>query len=93
MNVEEFIASEAAFAEHRGKPLFEAMISHIIAQLDADSLEVIYPAPIADGFNASTIDEHGSTMYRINQRAALANGYDSIPDLLHNQPQSLSQDI
>ena len=57
------------------------------------SLEVVYPAPIADGFNAPEIDEYGSTMYRINQSAALSNADDSIPDLLHNQPQSLSQGI
>ena len=47
------------------------MLSNIIAQMDAASLEVIYPAPIADGFNAPEIDEHGSTMYRINQPDAL----------------------
>ena len=93
LNVEEFVASEAAFVEDRGKSLFEAVLSNVIAQMDAESLEVVYPAPIADGFNAPTIDEHGSTMYRINQSNALPNPYDSIPDLLHNQPQSLSQGI
>ncbi len=93
LNVEEFGASKAAFAESRGKPLFEGMLSNIIAQMDADALEVVYPAPIADGFNASAIDEHGSTMYRINQPASLPNSYDSIPNLLHNQPASLAQGI
>ena len=61
--------------------------------MDAVSLEVIYPAPIADGFNAPAIDEHGSTMYRINQPDVLSNAYASIPDLLHNQPQPLAQGI
>ena len=93
LNVEEFAASEAAFTQERGKPLFEDMLSSVIAQLDAGSLEVVYPAPIADGFNAPTIDEHGSTMYRINQPNALSNSYDSIPNLLHNQPQPLAQGI
>lgn len=93
LNVKEFIASEAAFARERGKQLFEDMLSNIIAQIDAASLEVVYPAPIADGFNASVIEEHGSTMYRINQPDALSNASDSIRNLLHNQPESLSQGI
>ena len=79
LNVEEFVASEAAFARERGKQLFEDMLSSVIAQLDAASLEVVYPAPIADGFNAPEINEHGSTMYRINQPAALSDSFDSIP--------------
>ena len=93
LNVEEFIAAETAFAEERGKSLFESMLSNIVAHLDAESLEAVYPAPIADGFNAPAIDEHGSTMYRINQPTALSDSFDSIPDLLHNQPQSLAQGI
>lgn len=93
LNVEEFIVSDAIFAEDRGQGLFEDLLSNVIAQLDAESLEVIYPAPIADGFNAPTIEEHGSAMYRINQPDALSNASDSIPNLLHNQPQSLAQGI
>ena len=93
LNIEGFVASEAAFTESRGKSLFEGMLSNIIAQMDADSLEVVYPAPIADGFTAPAIGEHGSTMYRINQPASLPNSYDSIPNLLHNQPASLAQGI
>ena len=93
LNVEEFVASEAAFARERGKPLFEDMLSNVIAQMDAESLEVVYPAPIADGFNAPEINEYGSAMYRINQPDALSESLDSIPNLLHNQPQSLSQGI
>ena len=93
LNVEEFIVSDAIFAEDRGQGLFEDLLSNVIAQLDAESLEVIYPAPIADGFNAPTIEERGSAMYRINQPDALSNASDSIPNLLHNQPQPLSQGI
>ena len=93
LTVKEFVASNAAFAQKRGTQLFESMLSNIIAQLDAESLEVVYPAPIADGFNAPKVDEYGSAMYRINQPDALPNSYDSIPDLLHNQPQPLSQGI
>ena len=93
LNIKEFIASETSFARERGKQLFEDMLSNIIAQIDAASLEVVYPAPIADGFNAPAIEEHGSTMYRINQPDALSNASDSIRNLLHNQPESLSQGI
>lgn len=91
--VKEFIASEEAFAQDRGKQLFEGMLSCVLAQMDAESLEVVYPAPIAGGFNAPTIDEQGSAMYRINQPDALPNSFDSIPDLLHNQPKPLAQGI
>ena len=98
MTVKEFIASEALFTMDRGKQLFESMLSSIITQTDEESLEVVYPAPIADGFNAPTIEEHGSTMYRIIQPDALSETmelalFDSIPNLLHNQPESLSQGI
>ena len=93
LNVEEFFVSDSVFAEDRGQQFFEELLSHVIAQMDAESLEVIYPAPIADGFNAPTIEEHGSAMYRINQPDALSNSSDSIPNLLHNQPQPLSQGI
>lgn len=93
LNVEEFFVSDSVFAEDRGQQLFEDLLSNVIRQLDAEVLEVIYPAPIADGFNAPTIEEHGSTMYRINQPDALSNSFGSIPNLLHNQPQPLSQGI
>ncbi len=91
--VKEFIASAAAFAMDRGKQLLEGMLSHIIAQMDVESFEVVYPAPIADGFNAPEVEEHGSAMYRINQPTVLSDSFNSIPDLLHNQPRPLSQDI
>ena len=93
LNIEEFFVSDAIFAEDRGQRLFEDLLSNVVAQLDTESLEVIYPAPIADGFNAPTIEEHGSAMYRINQPDALSTASDSIPNLLHNQPQPLSQGI
>ena len=93
LNVEEFFVSDPVFAEDRGQRLFADLLSNVIAQMDAESLEVSYPAPIADGFNAPMVEEHGSAMYRINQPAALPDTFDSIPDLLHNQPQSLSQGI
>ena len=93
LNVEEFFVSEPVFVEDRGQQLFEDLLSNVIVQMDAASLEVVYPAPIADGFNAPVIDEHGSTMYRINQPEVLSNSSDSIPNLLHNQPPLLSQGI
>ena len=98
LTVKEFIALEALFTTDRCKQIFESMISNIIAQTDKYSLEVVYPAPIADGFNAPKIEEYGSTMYRIVQPAVLSEKmesalFDSIPNLLHNQPESLSQGI
>lgn len=93
LNVEEFCVSDPIFAADRGQQLFEELLSNVIAQMDAESLEVIYPAPIADGFNAPVIEERGSAMYRINQPDALPDTFDSIPNLLHNQLESLSQGI
>ncbi len=110
LNVKEFVASETSFAQERGKQLFEGMLSNIVGQMDAESLEVVYPAPIAGGFgvackpklaiqkNAPAIEEHGSAMYRVIQPAVLSkkmasSSFNSIPNLLHNQPQSLAQGI
>ena len=93
LRVKEFIASAAAFVMDSGKQLLEGMLSGIIAQMDVESFEVVYPAPIGDGFNAPQVEEHGSAMYRINQPTVLSDSFNSIPDLLHNQPASLSQGI
>lgn len=98
LNVEEFSASEALFAQDKGKHLFETLICAIIAEMGAETLEVGYPAPIADGFNAPVIDVHGSAMYRIIQPTVLSEkmasaSFNSIPNLLHNQPQPLAQGI
>lgn len=98
LSVKEFIALEETFRQDRGKQLFEDMLSCVLAQMDAESLEVVYPAPIADGFNAPTIEEQGSAMYRIIQPAVLSEkmespAFNSIPNLLHNQPAPLAQGI
>ncbi len=98
LSVKEFIASEEVFDQDNGKQLFEGLLSYVIAQMDVESLEVIYPAPIADGFNAPVIEEHGSTMYRIIQPAVLSEKtasamFNSVPNLLHHQPAPLAQGI
>lgn len=98
LSVKEFIASEEAFATENGKPLFESMLSCVVPQMDAESLEVVYPAPIAEGFNAPAIEAQGSAMYRIVQPAVLSEkmespAFNSIPNLLHNQPKPLAQGI
>ena len=98
LSVKDFIASEGAFERENGKHLFEGMLSCVIAQMDTESLEVIYPAPIADGFNAPAIEEHGSTMYCVIQPAVLSEkmasaAFNSIPNLLHNQPTPLAQGV
>ncbi len=98
LSIKEFIASEEAFEQENGKQLFEGMLSNVVAQMGAESVEVIYPAPIADGFNAPAIEEHGSTMYRVIQPTVLSEKmasatFNSIPNLLHNQPKPLAQGI
>ena len=98
LSVKEFITSEEAFARENGKFLFEGMLSRVVPQMDAESLEVVYPAPIADGFNAPALEEQGSAMYRIVQPAVLSEkmsspAFNSIPNLFHNQPKPLAQGI
>ena len=98
LSVKEFIAAEEAFEQDNGKQLFEGLLSYVIAQMDAESLEVVYPAPIADGFNAPALEEQGSAMYCIIQPAVFSEkmespAFNSIPNLLHNQPAPLAQGI
>ncbi|MDE0085933.1 MAG: GNAT family N-acetyltransferase [Candidatus Poribacteria bacterium] len=98
LGVKEFVASEELFAENEATDFFEAVLSDVIAQMDAKELEVEYPAPIADGFNAPKVEAHGSTMYRVilpdlfhpKMRQDLS---DTLPDLLHSQSETLAQDI
>ncbi len=98
LGVKEFAASEELFAENGATDFFEVMLSDIIAQMDKESLEVEYPAPIADGFNAPTVESYGSTMYRVilpdafppKMRQALS---DDLSNLLHSQSDILTQGI
>ena len=98
LGVKEFIASEELFAHNSAKDFFEVMLSHVIVEMDEEKLEVEYPAPIADGFNAPSVEPYGSTMYRIIQPSALPTDFakkriDVFPDLMHYQVESIRQDI
>lgn len=98
LGVKEFIASEALFAHNRAKDFFEVMLSHVIAEMGAEKLEIEYPAPIADGFNAPKVESYGSTMYRVIQPTSLPTEFarkriDVFPDLMHYQVESIRQDI
>ncbi|MDE0484626.1 MAG: GNAT family N-acetyltransferase [Candidatus Poribacteria bacterium] len=98
LGVKEFAASEELFAENGATDFFEVLLSDVIAQMDAEKLEVEYPAPIADGFNSPKVEAYGSTMYRVilsdafppNIRQDLSH---ALPDLLHSQSEALKQDI
>ncbi|MDE0313543.1 MAG: GNAT family N-acetyltransferase [Candidatus Poribacteria bacterium] len=98
LGVKEFAASKELFAENRATDFFDVLLSDIIVQMDAEKLEVEYPAPIADGFNAPKVEAYGSTMYRIIQPDAFPLKMrqeisDVLPDLLHSQSETLRQDI
>ncbi len=103
LGVKEFIASEELFAKNGAKDFFEVMLSDIIAQMDEESLEVEYPAPIADGFHAPKVEAYRSTMYRVIQPTALPSelakttllkkSVDVFPDLMHYQLDSIRQNI
>lgn len=92
LSVREFAVSDAQFSHDSGKRLFEALLTHIIAQKDVKTFEVEYAAPIADGFNAPKINAYGSTMYRVINADNIPS-CDALPALLHGQPGALAQDI
>lgn len=98
LGVKEFVASEELFAQNSATDFFEVVLSDVIAQIDEESLEVEYPAPIADGFNAPIVETYGSTMYRVIQPDAFPTAFakkrtDVFSDLLHYQVKSIRQDI
>ena len=98
LDVKEFVASEELFSQGKETAVFDALLSHIIAEMDEESLEVAYPAPIADGFNATKVDSRGSTMYRVIQPEALPSHLrkklpSGLPELLHSQSEDLAQGI
>jgi predicted N-acetyltransferase YhbS len=98
LGVKEFAASEELSAENGATDFFEVVLSDVIAQIDKKSLEIEYPAPIADGFNAPKVEAYGSTMYRVNlpdaftpkMRQELSDG---LADFLHSQSDMLTQNI
>ena len=98
LGVKEFAVSEELFSQDREIELFEGLLSHIIAEMDEESLVVEYPAPIADGFNAPKVESYGSTMYRVILLDAFPLHFreeltDDLPDFLHSQSGDLVQDI
>ena len=98
LGVKEFVVSEDLFTENGATDFFEVMLSDVIAQMGEEKLEVAYPAPIADGFNAPKVEAYGSTMYRVIQPEAFPQAMrqelsDELPDLLHSQSEALRQDI
>ena len=98
LHVKEFAVSDAVFEQNNAKVFFEMVLSDIIAQLDAERFLVEYPAPLADGFNAPTVEPRGSTMYRVILPDALPSAFaeksgDVFPNLLHEQVESLRQPI
>ncbi len=98
LGVKEFTVSEELFVQNSAADFFEVVLSDIIAQMGKESLVVEYPAPIADGFNAPKVESYGSTMYRVIQPAAFPRKMrqelsDTLPDLLHSQSETLTQNI
>lgn len=85
LQVREFVASTDLFTQDRGERVFNALIGHAIEEVGADACEVMYPAPIADGFSAQTIEQYGSTMYRAILPSQLPGQFNTVADLLHRQ--------
>lgn len=98
LGVKEFGISEELISQGEETSFFESLLSHVIAKMNEVSLEVLYPAPIADGFNAPKVETSGSTMYRVIYPDAFPHHLqqelkDDLPDLLHSQSGVLAQDI
>ena len=98
LGVKEFAVSEELFVQDMETAFFDTLLSDVIAQMDEESLVIEYPAPIADGFNAPTVQHYGSTMYRVIHADAFPHHLrqeltDSLPDLLHSQIAELAQKI
>lgn len=98
LGVKEFAVSEELSTENGGKAFFESTLSNIITQMGEKSLEVVYPAPIADGFNTPQVESYGSTMYRVINHSAYPSGLrqnlsDKLPELLHSQSHTFTQNI
>ena len=90
LGVKEFAASMELISNGEESAFFDTLLSHVIAEMNESNLEVLYPAPIADGFNAPKVDSSGSTMYRVIQPEAFPSHLrqeltDNLPDLLHSQ--------
>lgn len=98
LGVKEFAVSEELFSQDKETELFDVLLSDIIAEMNEESLVVEYPAPIADGFNATKIESYGSTMYRVIQPEAFPSHCkqdisDGLPDLIQRQSNAFAQDI
>lgn len=86
LQVREFAVTSELFARDRGERVFNALVRYIIKAGGADNYEVVYPAPIADGFSAQTIEQAGSTMYRAILPSQLPGPFNTLADLLHRHP-------
>ena len=86
LQIREFAAATELFDRDRGERVFNAFVGRAIRDAGTDVCEVIYPAPIADGFSAQTIEQSGSTMYRAILPSQLPGPFNTLTDLLHRQP-------
>ncbi len=91
--VKEFLASEEMFAQDGGKHVFDALISHLLTAMGKDTFDVVWPAPVADGFHADKIHEHGGPKYRVICASRLPENDGSISELLHCQPEAWNQGL
>lgn len=98
LGVKEFAVSEALFSQGKETEFFDVLLSDVIAQMGEESPIVVFPAPIADGFNAPKVESYGSTMYRVILLDAFPPHFkdelpDDLPDFLHSQSKDLAKEI
>ena len=93
LEVKEFAAGDEVFAHDGGKRAFEALIGQGIAATGRDTHAVVFPAPIARGFEAGKVEGVGSLMYRVIDPSLLPPGSDGLGGRLHRQPRGWDQGI
>ena len=93
LEVKEFVAGDEVFAHDGGKRAFEALIGKGIAATGRDTHAVVFPAPVARGFEAGTVEGVGNLMYLVIDQSLLPQGFDGLGNLLHRQPREWDQGI
>lgn len=93
VNVREFATSDGVFDEDGGRHVFNALVAQALSTHDTQELDVVWPAPVAGGFDAPQVNESRSTKYRFTRADKLPVTPGELPSLISQQPGILDQGI
>ncbi len=93
LEVKEFVAGNDIFELDGGRRAFAALIGQGIAATGRDAHTIVFPAPVARGFEACEVEELGNLMYRVIDGSRLPRKFDCLGDLLHRQPEAWDQGL